>query len=152
MIGRDLLYLIHTWDTSRSNIELHNGIWWSLCCNKTKIQQKSNIEQDSTTLIKFYTLQFLAIYVDAVVILLKKCIVEENFINDSIGKIIEIVYDNPDRPNIPGALPMYIVIPFPECTLNHSSMPTKYLLARFIWEYAKLLQPRKVNVLLLVQI
>ena len=48
----------------------------------------------------------------------KNFIVEENVMNGSVGKVIEILYDNPDRPNIAGALPLYVVIHFPEYSLN----------------------------------
>ena len=71
-----------------------------------------------------------AFCVGAVVMLLKNVIVEEKLMNGSIGKVIEIAYDNSNGPNIAGALPLYVVVNFPECSLNHSFIygsPTTYI-------------------------
>ena len=62
--------------------------------------------------------------------LLKNVIVEEKLMNGSIGKVIEFVYDNSNGPNIAGALHLYVVVNFPECSLNHSFIygsPTTYI-------------------------
>ena len=45
-----------------------------------------------------------AICVGLVVMLLKKIVIEEKLMNGSVRKIIEIMYDNPDGPNLAGAL------------------------------------------------
>ena len=60
-----------------------------------------------------------AFCVGAVVMLLKNFIVEEKLMNGSIGKVIEIAYDNSNGPNIAGALTLYVVVDFPKCSLNH---------------------------------
>ena len=59
-----------------------------------------------------------ALCVGSIVMLLKKYIVEEKLMNRSIGTVTEIVYDDPRGPNIQGSLPLYIVVNFPESTLQ----------------------------------
>lgn len=40
--------------------------------------------------------------------------------NRYVGSVIDIVYENPLGSNISGVLPLYVVVYFPECTLNPS--------------------------------
>ena len=38
--------------------------------------------------------------------------------NGSIGTVIEIIYDDPRGPNIQDSLPLYVIVNFPESTLQ----------------------------------
>lgn len=64
-----------------------------------------------------------ALYVGAVVMLLKKFVVEEKLIKSSIGCVIDIVYDDPHGSKGIGVLPLYVVIGFPKSTLIYRSIP-----------------------------
>ena len=69
--------------------------------------------------------------------LLKNCIVEDKLINGSVGRVIEIVYDNSNGPNIDGSLPLYVVVEFLRYSLNHSFIdgsPTTHILISVITE------------------
>ena len=52
--------------------------------------------------------------------LLKNFFVEEKLMNESMGTVIDIVYDDAQGNKLIGALPLYIVVDFPESTLSYN--------------------------------
>ena len=59
-----------------------------------------------------------ALCIGSVVMLLKHYIVEEKLMNGFIDTVIDIIYDDPRGPNIQGSLPLYVIVDFPESTLQ----------------------------------
>ena len=62
---------------------------------------------------------------------MKKYIVEEKLTKKSIGTVISIVYNHPIGPNHQHSLPLYVVVNFPQCTLDHpfiEGFPSIYIL------------------------
>ena len=64
-----------------------------------------------------------ALCIGAIVMLLKNFVVEENLMNGSMGTIIDIVYDDARGIKLIGALPLYVVVDFPESTLSLNLIP-----------------------------
>ena len=58
-----------------------------------------------------------AFCVGASVMLLSNFVVEHGLFNGSVGEVREIVYDTPEGPRTKGALPSYVVVDFPGCTV-----------------------------------
>ena len=67
-----------------------------------------------------------ALCIGAVVIFLKKYIVEEKLMNGSVGTVMDSVYDHRRGPNNTGRLPFYVVVDFLDYSLIPSS-PSKYI-------------------------
>ena len=59
----------------------------------------------------------LALCVSARVMLLHNFLVERDLKNGSMGTVIDIVYKEPMGPLQTGALPLYVVVEFPNCTI-----------------------------------
>ena len=57
----------------------------------------------------------LAIYVGAIVMLLRNFIVEYKLMNVSIGIMKEIVYENKEGPADRDSLPAYVIVEFTDC-------------------------------------
>jgi len=64
-----------------------------------------------------------ALCIGAIVMLLKNFVAEENLTNGSMGTIIDIVYYDARGSKLIGALPLHVVVDFPESTLSHNLIP-----------------------------
>ena len=53
--------------------------------------------------------------------LLTNFIVELDLKNGSVGEVIDICYENSEGPRDPQALPLYVVVDFPDCTIPPES-------------------------------
>jgi hypothetical protein len=58
-----------------------------------------------------------AMAIGACVMLLTNFVVEEYLFNGSIGKVVDIVYEHASGPRRKGALPLYVVVDFPDCRI-----------------------------------
>jgi hypothetical protein len=68
----------------------------------------------------------VAISIGSPVMLLKNFIVEEwKILNGSVGTLIDVIYDDPSGPTVPGKLPLYCVVDFPASNVpeNHKCIP-----------------------------
>ena len=53
----------------------------------------------------------------------KNFVAEENLMNGSMRTVIDIVDDDPQGSKVIGALPLYVVVDFPESTLSYNLIP-----------------------------
>ena len=78
------------------------GNHFSKSTNKKKKAQSSSLHQDT----------ILAVGIGVMCVM--NLVVGERLINGALGRVIDIIYDNPDGPRNDSALPLYVIVDFGE--------------------------------------
>ena len=110
------LWLFPTWDrTKPATIKYLTNLRKPIAKIRSKYTFPSNGTSGTNHARSEINLpDFSALCVGAVVMLLVNFIVEKNLKNGSVGTIREIIYENQEGPREEGALPLYVVVEFPD--------------------------------------
>ena len=107
---RDAVFLFPTWKRTKDITIKHTK---SLGTPIAKLRSKYDYRSTNHAKEDINLPELSALCVGAIVMLLINFVVEEDLKNGTVGKVVDIVYENPEGPRDPQAHPLYCVVDFP---------------------------------------